>query len=140
MSAYNNFKFIGKCYGDARKTLTTATQYAQEKKYYTTITLVVKCSSRPKKNNYIPITAYGELSEKASLLCRNGNKVAIEGEIMSKEFLDKDTGVIRVQTVYIAQDIMLIEKPLRQKVSNKVFTELVELASIDEYKPPKKGI
>ena len=136
MSAYNEFRFMGRCYGDARKVITTnSTQ--DNPRYYTNIVLVVKSHRVKREPNYIPITATGDLAEKASLQCRNGNKVAICGEIITHNTVDYSTGEMTVRTFFLANDIMLIEKAKRVKLSTKKIVDLVETASIDEFEAPK---
>lgn len=137
MGAYNEFRFIGKCYGDSTKVLTKDSKNGI-KRYYTKITLVVKSRINNKKNNYIPITANGELAEKANLLCRNCNVVAIVGEIVTRELFDRNTGEVKIQTHFIANDIMLITKPTKKIINLKQYSDLVELASIEEFEPPKR--
>ena len=137
MSAYNEFRFLGRCYGDSMKVL-TANSTAEKTRYYTNIVLVVKSKVAKGKLNYIPITASGKLAEKAYLVCRNGNKVGITGEIITHNIVDYNTGEMRVRTYFIANDIVLIEKVKRAKTDGKHFIHLVETASIDEFEAPKK--
>lgn len=136
MSAYNEFRFLGRCYGDAQKIMTSDSN-AKKQRYYTNIVLVVKSKVAKKKLSYIPITASGKLAERAYLLCRNANKVAITGEIITHNIVDYNTGEMSVRTYFIANDIMLIEKPVRAKLNTKRFVSLVETASIDAFESPK---
>ena len=137
MSAYNEFRFLGRCYGDAKKIL-TADSTEEKPRYYTNVVLVVKSKVAKGKLNYIPITASGKLAEKCSLICRNGCKVGITGEIITHNIVDYQTGEMRVRTYFIANDITLIERPLRKKINTKHFIDLVETASIDEFESPKQ--
>ena len=135
MALNNNFIFIGICYRDARKVLLKADNNA----YYTDFTLVVRSEvTKSKKNNYITIRAIGELAEKASVLCRNGNKVAVNGEIITTELINRNTAEMKIRITFVAREILLISKPKRYLIGSDKYTKVVELASVAEYEPPKE--
>lgn len=134
MAIFNQFRFCGTVYKNAQKHIIENTSPTR---YYTTFTLIVRSNVTGKKNNYIPLQASGDLCEKASLLCRNGNVVAVEGEIVSREWISRKTGVTSVQLTFLVNDIMLIKKPVKTELSFKKFSQTLETASIDEYEAPK---
>jgi len=128
---YNEFRFIGTCYNDATRI------YDAKGKAKCYITLAVKS---PNKDdiNHIPIIAFGDLAERASVICRNGAKVCIAGYICTAENIDRMNGEIKVRTFFYAMDIMRISRPKKRNVLLKKYSDLMELASIEEYQPPKQ--
>ena len=135
MALNNDFIFIGVCYRDAKKVLLKT----DKNSYYTDFTLVVSSEiTKSKKNNYITIRAIGDLAEKASILCRNGNKVAVNGEIITSELINRNTAEMRIRITFVAREILLISKPKRYMVGSDKYKKVVELASVAEYEPPKE--
>lgn len=129
--AYNEFRFIGTCYNDATRV------YDKNNKPKCYITLAVK-SPNKKETNHIPIIAFGDLAERASIICRNGAKVCIAGYITTAETIDRLNGEIKVRTFFYAMDIMRISRPKRRNVLLKKYSDLMELASIEPYELPKQ--
>ena len=128
--AYNEFRFIGTCYSDATR------RYEPNGKVRCHITLCVKSPNKT-QNNHIPIIAFDDLAERASVLCRNGARVCVSGYICTQEIVDRVTAEIKIRTYFYAMDIMRISKPKRKNITYKKFTDLVELASIEDYRPLK---
>lgn len=132
---YNEFRFIGTCYNDATRI------YDNNHNARCLITLVVNSPNKSKvkgETNHIPIIAFGELAEKASVICRNGARVCIIGYICTQEYFNRVDVEFKVRTFFYAVDIMRITKPVKRNVNLKRYSELVELASVEEYKPPKQ--
>lgn len=130
---FNNFNFIGICYKDSKRILTNF----EKNEYYTEFTLVIK-SNLSKKNNYITFRAIGNVAEKASMICRNGNQVSVVGEVTTSEFIDRTNAEMKVKINFMVTDLMLITKPTKYKVPKDKYTKIVELAVVDEYKPEGK--
>lgn len=131
---YNEFRFIGTCYNDATRI------YDKNRNIRCLITLAVKSPNKSKvkgETNHIPIIAFGEMAEKASVICRNGACVCIVGYVCTQEHFSRVDGSFKVRTFFCALDIMRITKPVKRNVSPKRYSDLVELASVDDYKAPK---
>ena len=45
--------------------------------------------------------AYGHLATRAAILCRNGNLVAVNGELTSQEFFNRNEGTSQIQTFLV---------------------------------------
>lgn len=131
MAEYNQFRYIGVVYGDALKTQVKN----QKDRFKTKFTLVVNSSDG--KKNYFPITCYGDNAEKAALICRNGTRVAVIGEVKSLEFIDRQEGDIKIQIYFLATEVMKISRPEKKTISKKRYRDLVELSSIYGYEAPK---
>ena len=129
--SYNEFRFIGTCYNDATRI------YDVNGKAKCFIIIAVK-SPNKKDVNHIPIIAFGDLAERASIICRNGAKVCIAGYICTAEHIDRMNGEIKVRTYFYAMDVMRISRPKRRNVMLKKYSDLMELASIEEYKAPEE--
>lgn len=132
--AYNEFRFIGTCYNDATRI------YDKHHNARCLITLVVNSPNKNKtkgETNHIPIIAFGEVAEKASVICRNGARVCIVGYVCTQEYFNRIDAEFKVRTYFYAVDIMRITKPIKINVDNKRYSDLVELASVEEYKAPK---
>ena len=136
MSVANYFKVIGTVYGDAEK-IPIKKENARNK-YYTHFTVVVHGDSKEWKKNYIPFIACGTLAEKAFHLCRNGNKVAVKGEVLTNEFFDRNSGEFKVEIVFLAKEVMLIVKTRKISVLPARYSKALEMASIEPYKPPTR--
>lgn len=132
MGAYNSFRFIGICYGDAKLVSKKTNDY------YSKVMLVVKSKIVPSDKQYVPLVFSGKLAERSSIICRNGNLVSVTGEVVSKERFNRTTGETEIQMFFICNDLMLIKKAFKKRLSNQKFSDLVGIFSPDEYEPPRK--
>ena len=87
-----------------------------------------------------PIKAFGENAEKASVLCRNGARVAITGTIVSEDYVDLQTGEVYVRVFFYASEIIRLTTPKRKSLTDakKTFSDLTTLSPIPPYPNPKK--
>jgi len=126
MAAFNEFRLIGVCYGNARKEI-IATKNGKR----TAFTLITKSTANKTKKVYVPMLAYGKLSDKAAAICRNGNYVAVTGEIASKEFFDRQQGVSYIRLFFLVSDISLLIKATRKAINEKEYRNLIELFDLE---------
>ena len=126
----NKFNFIGICYDDCVRKYKDSTK----KDTYAHITLSV---THGKNTNLIPIIAYNHVAELASVVCRNGAKVAVTGYVITKERFDRLSGEIKIRVFFVATEVLGLVKPKKIRLGFKRFSELTELASIRDYEPPK---
>jgi len=124
MAVDNLFRMIGVCYGNPVRKL------YKLNKYHCYFTLVVD-SFKGDKKNFIPMVAAYDVSEKAYALCRNGNEVAVKGEVITTEINNYQTGLIDVRIHFVATDIMLINKVNRKKLDDKKVADLISSMPID---------
>ena len=75
--------------------------------------------------------AYGKLSDKAAAICRNGNYVAVTGEIASKEFFDRQQGVSYIRLFFLVSDISLLIKATRKAINEEEYRNLIELFDLE---------
>jgi len=127
MAIFNEFRFIGLCYGDAKAEVINT-----EKRHRTTFTIVSKSSANKNKKVYIPMLAYGHLATRAAILCRNGNLVAVNGELTSQEFFNRNEGTSQIQIYFLVSDIMLITKPYKKHLQEKDYQNIVELFDLEK--------
>ena len=127
MAIVNQFKFIGRCYGDAYLTRTKQDNLRVQ------FMLIVKDSFNRKSVNYIPCMCYREIAQQATMFCRDNNVVAVEGEVCSTEIFDKRKGISYMKVVFIVTSIMLITKATKKWLSEKKFTDIVEMYQPDEF-------
>ena len=125
MASFNEFRLIGSCYSDAHKI-----SIAKDR-YKTTFTIAVD-SVAQKKKHFIPVVAPSYLAEKAFQFCRNGNLIAVIGELMTNEVTDRSTGFININVYFVATDIALIEKVERTALRDKLFVDDVNKMPIEE--------
>lgn len=118
MPSNNEFRFIGTVYGNPDL------EQFDEKNYRVWFTLAIK-SSIGKKTNYVRLLAPSNLWEKTYYFCRNGNTIAVYGEVVSKEITDKRTGNITTSLTFVVSDVFLIRKCSRTNVSTKKFEAIV---------------
>ncbi len=127
MAIFNEFRFIGLCYGDAKAEIIDT-----EKRHRTTFTLVSKSSANKNKKVYIPMLAYGYLASRAAIFCRNGNLVAVNGEITSTEFFNRIEGSSQIQLYFLVSEIMLITKPYKKQLTDKDYQTIIELYDLEK--------
>jgi len=82
-------------------------------------------------NTIIPIFAIKGKAELASQFCINGNIVAVNGYITSKEIPNGDTTQLRV--MFLATDILLLGKSKKRNIDERKFSDLIGLYSLEEY-------
>ena len=119
MSAFNEFRCIGRVYGDPRL------KSIDSQRFRTYFTLVID-SSLGEKKNFLPIVAPSHLSEKAKNFCRNGNLVALIGEMITKETYCPENSSVDVHVSFVATDIQLIEKVNRKQITDNDFTDVLK--------------
>jgi single-stranded DNA-binding protein len=127
MAVLNQFNFIGRCYGDAKLTRTKADNLRVQ------FMLIVKDSFNPKDVNYIPCMCYREIAQQAAVFCRDNNVISVEGQVSSVEYFDKIKGTSYLKVAFIVTSIMLITKSYKKRLSEKTFTDLVEMYQPDEF-------
>ena len=127
MAILNQFNFIGRCYGDCYVTRTKAGNLRVQ------FMLITKDSFNKKGINYIPCMCYKEIAEQATLFCRDNNVVAVEGQVCSNEFFDKQKGTQYMKVVFIVTSMMLITKARKKSLSERKFCDIVELYQPDEF-------
>ena len=127
MGIVNQFKFIGRCYGDAYLTRT------KEGNLRVQFMLIVGDDFKKKDFNYIPCMCYREIAEQATLFCRDNNVIAVEGQVCSTEVFDKKKGVSYMKVVFIVTTIMLITRATKKWLSERKFTDIVEMYQPDEF-------
>ena len=127
MSVLNQFKFIGRCFGDGYVTRT------KEGNLRVQFMLIVDDSFNRKNINYIPCMCYYEIAEQATLFCRDNNVVAVEGQVCSTEMFDKKKGISYMKVVFIVTSMMLITKARKKSLSERKFCDIVELYQPDEF-------
>lgn len=132
MAVDNSFHLIGVCYGDCQKII----KHSKEYPYYTKVIIVTKTSFND-KNQYVPITFVKKLADKSSVFCRNGNLISVTGEIVSRETFNQGTGNTVIELNFIANDVMLLRKAFKLRLSNKEFSDYIENFSPDEFE--RKG-
>lgn len=130
MAVDNSFHFIGVCYGDCKKVL----KKNKGDEYFTKGIIVTK-NSFSSKVHYIPIIFVKKLCLKSTMFCRNGNLISVSGEVASHERLDRLKGTTTIELAFLANDIMLIKKAYKQRLSSKEFSDLISNFSPDEYEP-----
>lgn len=133
MSVINAFRFVGVCYGDARRVS------KKDKSYYTRVTIVVKSYSSPNDPHYVPLIFTGKLAEKSAIQCRNGNLISVSGEIVSRERFDNSKGSTQIQVYFIANDLLLLTKAYKKRLSSKSFSDLVQEFAPEEFSPPERS-
>lgn len=131
MSVLNEFRFLGICYGDARRV------DKNKEEFYTKATIVVKAKADIANPHYVPVLFFGKLAEKAYVMCRNGNLISVTGEIVSNEKFNKVLGTTQIQLHFIVNDLILISRAYKKRLSSKEFSDLVEKFSPDEFEAPK---
>lgn len=127
MTILNQFNFIGRCFGDGYVTRT------KEGNLRVQFMLLVKDSFNRKNFNYIPCLCYREIAEQATLFCRDNNVIAVEGQVCSNEFFDRNKGVSYMKVVFIVTSMMLITKASKKSLSEKKFCDIVEIYQPDEF-------
>ena len=123
----NQFKFIGRCYGDAYLTRTKAGNLRVQ------FMLIVRDVFDKKNRNYIPCMCYKEIAQQATMFCRDNNVVAVEGQVCSTEYFDKQKGTSYHKVVFIVTSIMLVTKVTKKRLSEAKFTDIVEMYQPDEF-------
>lgn len=127
MAVVNQFRFIGRCYGDAYLTRTKADNLRVQ------FMLIVRDDFNKKNINYIPCMCYRDIAQQATAFCRDNNVVAVEGQVCSTEVFDKKKGISYMKVVFIVTSIMLITKSYKKWLSEKTFTDIVEMYQPDEF-------
>ena len=127
MAIFNHFNLIGRCYGDCYVTRSKKGNLRVQ------FMLITKDSFSKKSIDYIPCVCYHEIAEQATLFCRDDNVIAIEGEVGSTEFFDKKTGTSYHKVSFIVTSIMLISKARKKPLSERKFSDIVELYQPDEF-------
>jgi single-stranded DNA-binding protein len=127
MGLLNEFKFIGRCYGDGYVTRT------REGNLRVQFMLLVNDDFNRKDFNYIPCMCYREIAEQATLYCRDNNVISVEGQVCSTELFDKKKGVSYMKVVFIVTSIMLLTKATKKTLSERKFCDLVEIYQPDEF-------
>lgn len=127
MAIFNQFYFIGRCYGDACLTRSKNGNLRVQ------FMLIVKDSFNKKKVNYIPLMCYKEIAQQATVFCRDDNVIAVEGQVCSNEFFDKQKGFSYMKVVFIVTSIKLINKATKKRLSERAFTDIVEMYQPDEF-------
>lgn len=125
----NEFRFIGRCYGNPRRHLSYG-EDGKRDKYKTYFTLVGKTSSD--RTTFTPIVSSYKMSDLAYELCRNGNKVAVSGEVFTIERNNYKTGLIDVHIFFLATDIMLLEKVKRKELNEQSVADVISSMPIEE--------
>ena len=123
----NQFKFIGRCYGDSYVTRTKTGRLRVQ------FMLIVDDIFNRKNVNYIPCMCYHSIAEQATLFCRDNNVVAVEGQVCSDEYFDKQKGISYMKVVFIVTSIMLINKATKKSLSEKTFCDIIEMYQPDEF-------
>lgn len=127
MAIVNQFRFIGRCFGDANLTRTKADNLRVQ------FMLLVKDSFDRKNTNYIPCICYREIAQQATMFCRDNNVVAVEGQVCSTELFDKKKGIQYMKVVFIVTSIILISKSTKKRLSERTFCDIVEMYQPDEF-------
>jgi len=125
MISYNKFCFIGVVYSDSKTTITKNNTKVCK------FTLTIKDDYSKTKTNYVPLVAYKSIADKCELLCKNGNIVAVEGEISTKEDFNNTTGQTEIRMFFIVSDIMTIQRLNRTKITDKKFNDLIKTYTLD---------
>jgi len=133
MAGISDFRFLGTVMGDCTLKELERTKVAN-------FSIAVRTPFKKEGKSHFPIAAFGTVAEIASVLCRNGAKVAVTGMIVSQDYLDTRTGETYVRTFFYAGEIMRIAKPPRKSLSEgaKRFSELTGLSPIDPPHMPKE--
>ncbi len=129
MLAKNSFNFIGLCYGNAKVI------YTKGSKKIGTVTLVIGDSYNHLNKNYIPIVAYGANVDLILNRCRNGNVVAVAGEVKSKNTFDRETGDVTVQIFFFVQEIMLIRKAKQKELTDAEINTIIANYGLNDINP-----
>lgn len=129
MALFNDFRLIGTAYDNAKEVFSNNVS----NKRHADFVLVTKSNVDTKKNVYVPIIAYGKVADLALHIARRENVIAVEGEIVTKEFFNKETGSLTVRIFFLAYDISLIrKKPIKTDLDEqKKFGDLIALHTID---------
>jgi single-stranded DNA-binding protein len=127
MGLVNQFRFIGRCFGDAYLTRTKADNLRVQ------FMLLVKDDFDKKDYNYIPCMCYRDIAQQATAFCRDNNVVLVEGQVCSTEAFDKQKGISYMKAVFIVTSIMLITKARKKSLSERKFTDIVEMYQPDEF-------
>jgi len=125
MATFNEFRFIGSVYSDARKSS------SKEGTYKATFTLATKSTSG-QKMHFIPIIAPSYLAEKAFHFCRNGNLISVIGEVMTAETTDRLTGYVSINVFFVATDVLMITKAERKPLREKSFVDDINKMPLEE--------
>lgn len=123
MAEYNEFRYIGICYGNPKRTM-----YKNKYRVYFTLCVDTHCTD---KKSFIPLVATNSVAEKALQLCRNGNKVAVIGETITAETHNYQTGLIDVHVHLYVTDIMLVEKVEQKKLDQQSVAEIISSMPIE---------
>lgn len=127
MAAFNEFRLIGVCYGNAVNEVIPT-----KKDKRVSFTLRTKSNADKTKKVYVPMLAYGKVANKAAIMCRNGNCLAVKGEIVSRSFFNRNEGTTHIRLYFIVTEILLLVKPRFSKIDEKKFRDIVELFDLDK--------
>lgn len=128
MANLNSFRITGRIYGTPRKIINLKKE---------TIVRTIVCVQENGKVEYIPIVFIGVVSEKAWIFCRPDNVVSVSGRIFSKYMIDRTSGVGKIEVSFLAEDIMLITKARRSRISHQRFSDLIKQSNVEDYEPPR---
>lgn len=118
----NSFRLCGICYSNPKT-------YEESGNMYATNTLVITGDNE--KKYFIPIMATGENAIVLSHLCRNGNKVMVQGDIKSKEHFNKSNGTSTIRVFFNVREIFVIKKMKQTKLNEKRIQDLTDLYGLD---------
>lgn len=121
MAVDNSFHFIGVCYGDSR--------VKKSKNGVATARFILSVG----EGDYIPIVAKGLEAERTTYLCRNGNKIAVSGIVMTKHKVNVKTGLLEIKIWFVCSSIHLISMPRKRILSDKKLKKITDIYCPEEH-------
>lgn len=86
------------------------------------------------KWTYVPISCSGKkIVRLASQFCEYRNVIAVNGWVGSLEYFNRELGTTQIRNVFYATDILLLGKKPKRKFSDKNFSTLVGLYTLDDF-------